>query len=189
MIGSLEKSYPGLRNILVKPFVKKVNPNNISFLAFMFAVLAGICFYQGYFILGAVLVLLNGYFDIVDGAIAKRYGATKYGDFLDHSLDRLSDVAIFIGITMNPIMPDAIGYMTIIMILLVSYLGTEAQALMKKRIYGGLAGRADRLIIIAVAGFLTVFNRYFIVWGTLLILILAVITFIQRSVAIRKALN
>lgn len=188
MIGELEKAYPNLRYNLVRPFVKNISPNAISFLAFIFGVAAGLSFYYGYFVVAAIMILLNGYFDILDGAIAKRYGATRYGDFLDHSLDRIADVAIFLGITMNPIMPQGIGYLTIIMILLVSYLGTEAQALTKKRMYGGLACRADRLIIIAAAAFLAYFNRYMIFWGTLLILILAVITFVQRFAAIKNEL-
>ncbi len=195
MLDILDKRNPNLRKKLVSPFLKKVDPNSVSFIAFIFAVFAGASFWYGgvynnpiCYVVGAIFVLLNGYFDIVDGAIARKYGATKYGDFLDHSLDRLADVAILLGIALNPIVPMEIGFMTIIMILLVSYLGTEAQALTKKRLYGGLAGRADRLIIIAAMGILAYFSRYYLVWGTLLILILAVMTFIQRSARIRQIL-
>ncbi len=193
MLELIDRAYPSLRKDLIKPLSKKINPNTVSFFAFIFAVLAGLCFYYGfynplYYGLAAIFILLNGYLDLIDNEAAKKYGKSKYSDFLDHSLDRLSDIAIFLGIVMNPMMPMEIGFMTLVMILLVSYLGAEAQAMTKKRIIGGLACRADRLIIIAAMGFLAVASRFMIVWGTLLILILAVFAFVERSYRIKGAL-
>ncbi|MBU3904659.1 MAG: CDP-alcohol phosphatidyltransferase family protein [Nanoarchaeota archaeon] len=172
---------PELRRKLLNPFVIDINPNIITVLAFVAALFAGLFFYYNYIYIGVFFVLLNGFFDILDGEIAKRYKRTsKLGDFLDHVFDRFSDIAILLGITLSSYVPEIYGYSLIVMTLLVSYLGTQAQALMLKRNYGGLIGRADRLFLIIIFGLLTVVDSNMLCYGVLVLLGLSFITFIQR---------
>ena len=172
---------PDLRRKLLKPFVVNIDPNVVTGLAFIAALFSGMFFYYNYVYLGIVFILLNGFFDILDGEIAKKYKRTsKLGDFLDHTFDRLSDVAILLGITLSAYVPNLYGYLLIIMTLLVSYLGTQAHALTKKRDYGGLIGRADRLFLIIVFGGLTAVDSNMLYYGVLVLLGLSGITFVQR---------
>ncbi len=170
-----------LKKKIFAPFVFKANPSYFTILAFAAACFAGYFFCQHFIIPAAVFVLLNGFFDALDGEIAKTYKlSSKFGDFLDHTTDRLADIAIFLGIIFGGYVSELIGFSTIIAILLVSYLGTQAQALTGKRLYSGLFGRSDRLIVIIIAGFAAIFYEPAIYYAVLLILILSVLTFFQR---------
>lgn len=179
-----------LRKAVFKPFLINIDPNIISSAALLAALFAGYLFWQGFFLLAAVFVLLNGFLDVLDGEIAKFYKKeTKFGDFIDHAFDRIADVAILLGITLTANVPDWLGYSTIIAVLLVSYLGTEAQTLTSKRLYSGILGRSDRLIVLTIAGFLTIQFTSAIYWGTLLILVLSILTFAQRFWTIANTLK
>ena len=77
------------------------------------------------------------------------------GDFLDHVVDRYADIFIITGIIGGGNSGWLIGIFALTGVLMSSYLGTQAQAVGVGRYYGGLLGRADRLLLIMVAGILT----------------------------------
>ena len=132
-----------------------LSPDGVSVLAFGAAVLAAVGFAAAEplsYALGALLVLLNGWLDLVDGALARRRGiASDGGDLLDHVLDRYADVALIAGFTVGI---DAywLGFLAVTGVLMTSYLGTQIQAVGIGREYGGLLGRADRLALMGVVG-------------------------------------
>jgi len=181
---------PKIRAKILKPFLTNIDPNFITILAFVSAAFAGMFYYYNLILFGALFVLLNGFFDILDGQIAKTYKrTTKLGDFLDHLLDRFSDVIILLGITLSAYVPDFYGYMLIITTLLVSYLGTQSQIVLKKRNYGGLIGRADRLMLIALFSFASLVYSNMLSYGIITILVLSLITLIQRLFKIFERLK
>lgn len=182
MLEELHKRAPEIRERLLKPFIFKTNPAYISLLALIFAGLAGFLFYHKQFLLAGISVLLNGFFDILDGEIAKKFGTVSvFGDFIDHTFDRLADVAMFAGVALLPEIPIWLGWPTIILILLVSYLGTQAQALTGKRLYSALMGRGDRLVVLTVAGLLAAyFGAIVLYYALLVVLILSTAAFVQR---------
>ena len=147
-----------------------ISPNFLSVLSFFFAILAGLFFFFAgnsnsthshysfnfLLLLAGVFVCLNSFLDALDGVLAREIGnASKKGDFLDHVIDRYSDVFIIGGIIFGGYVSWEIGIVAIIGVLLSSYMGTQAQAVGLSRVYGGLIGRADRLLIIIAATFLT----------------------------------
>jgi archaetidylinositol phosphate synthase len=106
---------------------------------------------------GTILVALNAAFDALDGALAREMGiAGAHGDFLDHVIDRYADIFIITGIFAGGAAPWQIGVFALTGVLMSSYLGTQAQAVGVGRFYGGILGRADRLLLIIIAGALTV---------------------------------
>ena len=144
-------------------FAKKFSvfsPNTLTWFSLVFAVFAGFFFYfsdrtyelQNHFLyIAALFVFLNGFFDAIDGKVAKITKKTSLkGDFLDHALDRYSDVFIIGGLALSQWCRPSIGMLAIIGTLLTSYMGTQAQAVGNKRIYRGLLGRADRLFLLIV---------------------------------------
>ncbi len=148
-------------------------PNLLSVLSLGCAILAGLFFFfagnrihQAFnflLLLAGVFVCLNASLDALDGVLARETGnASKKGDFLDHVLDRYSDVFIIGGIILGGYVNPRweIGVIAIIGVLLSSYMGTQAQAVGLSRVYGGLIGRADRLLIIITATFLSLFFPY-----------------------------
>ena len=190
MLPELSKKFPHIRENLMKPFLINVNPNIITFFALLIAFAAGYFIYTGDFIFGGILILLNGFLDILDGEVAKQFKReTKLGDFLDHVMDRVADIAILLPLALTPYVQDYLAYFAIIIVLLVSYLGTEAQALTSHRLYSAWLGRADRLIILAAACFLQFWFAQALFWAILLILALSVVSFFQRFYVITRVLG
>jgi len=185
MLARFNKKYEISKKV-TRPLIFKVNPNYISLTGLFLSVICGYLIYKEFYILSSLFLLLHGYCDLLDGAIAKKFRQTPKGDFLDHTFDRISDTFIFLGIALNQHVDLGLGLITIIAILLVSYLGTQAQAVTKKRLYSGF-GRADRFLLLFI--FLIISNFYFILdIGTFIILIISIISFIYRFFTILKKL-
>jgi len=190
MLPEVHKKFPSLREKLMKPFLININPNIITVIALLTAFAAAYFLWKLDVVFGGVLVLLNGFFDMLDGEIAKQFKReTKLGDFLDHVFDRIADVAILLAVTLTPFVPDWLGYSAIISVLLVSYLGTEAQVQTSHRLYGGWLGRADRIILIGAAAIITFWLPTALYWAVVTIILVSAISFIQRFYSIIKALK
>ena len=153
--------YRSVADRLLDPFVGAadrlgLSPDGVSVVAFAFAVAAGGAFYLGgplWYALGGVFVFLNGWLDLVDGALARAQGvSSEGGDLLDHVLDRYADIAMLVGLAAG-IDSYALGLAAVTGVLMTSYLGTQIQAVGLGRQYGGLVGRADRLALIGVVAF------------------------------------
>jgi len=146
-------------SVVAKRF-SNVNPDVLTWLALLFAVLSGIFFYFSsvemellnyYLFFAALFVFLNGLFDAVDGKVAKIANKTSLrGDFLDHALDRYADVFMVGGLALSSWCRPSIGLLAVIGMLLTSYMGTQSQAIGHKRDYSGLLGRADRLVLLMI---------------------------------------
>lgn len=130
-----------------------VNPNMISWAGLILALVCGIIFYCSaqndlLLIVGAVAVLVSGYFDALDGKVAKLAGkAGRKGDYLDHVFDRYADVFMIGGVAVSAWCNPYLGMLALIGVLLTSYMGTQAQAIGAPRLYAGLLGRADRVVL------------------------------------------
>jgi archaetidylinositol phosphate synthase len=147
-------------NRALAPFVAAarragLTPNAVSVVAFLLAVGAAAAFYvgdTGGYLGGAVLVFLNGWLDLLDGALARALDvASRAGDLLDHVLDRYADVVIIGGLAAG-VETYALGFAAVTGVLMTSYLGTQAQAVGLDRVYAGLLGRADRLALVGLTG-------------------------------------
>jgi archaetidylinositol phosphate synthase len=175
--------YRSVADRLLEPFVSVadsagLSPNGVSVIAFGFAVAAGVAFYLAtplWYALGALFVFLNGWLDLVDGALAREQNvASDGGDLLDHVLDRYADIVILAGLAAG-IDNYALGLAAVTGVLMTSYLGTQIQAVGLGREYGGLLGRADRLALVGFAGFLSAFVTGELVAGLTLVGLLLVL--------------
>jgi archaetidylinositol phosphate synthase len=98
--------------------------------------------------ISAVVVLVSGFLDGLDGKVARLVGiADRRGDFLDHVLDRYADMLMIGGVAVSAWCSPYLGMMALIGVLLTSYMGTQAQAVGAKRMYAGILGRADRIVL------------------------------------------
>jgi len=145
---------------LARPFLGW-SPGNLSLLALLCAVAAGgtallVRWTTPYLFLAvAALIFLAGLFDVLDGEVARQTSrASIRGDFVDHVYDRYADVAILLGFAVSTYANPFLALLALVSLLLVSYMGTQAQALGQGRLYAGLLSRADRLVVLAVAAFL-----------------------------------
>jgi archaetidylinositol phosphate synthase len=183
-----------------------VTPNVVSVIAFVLAGAAGGAFYLGgggragaaepiWYLVGALFVFLNGWLDLLDGALARRLGTdSRAGDLLDHVLDRYADIVMIVGLAAG-VDRYPLGLAAVTGVLMTSYLGTQSQAVGLDRVYGGLLGRADRLALIGVIGlysFVIPAELYgFTAVGWLLVVFAVVghFTALQRFVGAFRALS
>ena len=158
-----------LRNLwerILAPIVESLSwmsPATITWLALPIGVLGGLSVFLasedqlGVSMLlgGGVLITLAMIFDGLDGPVARATGrVTRWGDYLDHTFDRLLDAVWIICISASTFVNDIVlGLTAAWFTLLGSYMGTQAQAVAGTRNYRGFS-RADRTILSIVAIFL-----------------------------------
>ena len=153
--GWLEAALPFL-------FRHPVNPNLLTVVGTLVSVGAGVAFALGYFGGGAVLILVGGVFDLVDGVIARHHKiTTSFGAFLDSTLDRLADMAILLGVmTYYADRGEAgtvlLGGVAMMASVLTSYAKARAEQFLPS-FEGGFLERGERLTILglgAVSGYM-----------------------------------
>jgi archaetidylinositol phosphate synthase len=131
----------------------RLTPNFFTVAALVASAAAGVLFFLRLELWGIVAVALNAFCDAMDGAVAREMKIqSKRGDFLDHAVDRYADIFIITGIFAGGMVMWQIGVLALTGVLMSSYLGTQAQAVGVGRYYGGLLGRADRLVLILAVG-------------------------------------
>lgn len=169
-----------------------LTPNTISALGIVFAFLSATAYAGGNqnLSLAVVLLLLSGYCDMLDGALARVcQKTTPFGGFLDSLLDRYADAAIYAGIMLGGLCTIHWGLAAMIGSLLVSYTRARAEAAGAKMEGVGLAERAERMIIIAVASLLEIFLKNALEAGVIVLAVLTNLTVLQRGIHAYKALN
>lgn len=175
-----------------------LTPNQISLLGVLAALASAYCYLSSQFndsilIVAALLLLVSGFLDALDGVLARAFrGTTLFGGFLDSLLDRYSDAIILVSIILGRLIADSqlwglVGFAAVIGSLLVSYSRARAEAAGVKMETVGLAERAERIIIIAAASFLNLLWAEALRWSVLLLAILTNLTVIQRAVYFWKA--
>jgi CDP-diacylglycerol--glycerol-3-phosphate 3-phosphatidyltransferase len=150
---------------IIDPFVQtlvrnRVHPNVLTTIGFFATLAAGFAFHQHHVRFAGLLILLGGFFDIVDGQVARLTQlGSKFGAFYDSTLDRISEIAVFLGILSlyNDYRLELgdVGMIYLIMLamagsLLISYTRARAEALgIDCRV--GLMPRAERVVLIGCA--------------------------------------
>jgi|YelNatPaOPRAMG01_1025707.scaffolds.fasta_scaffold06134_11 archaetidylinositol phosphate synthase len=171
-----------------------LTPNIISVIGILLALLSALAYANGRqsitMAVAVVLLLLSGYCDMLDGALARLcQKTTPFGGFLDSLLDRYADSAVYFGIIFGGLCTVPWGLAALIGSLLVSYSRARAEAVGIKMETIGLAERAERIIIIAAATIAEIFFAGIIEAGIILLAILTNLTVLQRSLYTYKALK
>ncbi|MFA4875912.1 MAG: CDP-alcohol phosphatidyltransferase family protein [Methanoregula sp.] len=173
---------------LVKIAIRyRLTPNFFTLAAFAASAAAGVLFFLRLELWGVLAVAVNAFCDAMDGAVAREMKCqSRRGDFLDHAVDRYADIFIICGLFAGGLVPWPIGVFALTGVLMASYLGTQAQAVGVGRYYGGLLGRADRLVLIMVIGLIDVlvplsfYGLSLLGWMLVLFGVLGHITALQR---------
>jgi len=83
-------------------FKRSLNPNALTLAGALISVFAAVALARGAFLAGGLLILAGGFFDLVDGVVARHHGtSTRFGGFLDSTVDRFVDMALFLGIAVH----------------------------------------------------------------------------------------
>lgn len=179
---------------LVQPVVRwlvrvPITPNALSWFGFVVTISAAVLIINGYLFAAGFIVLVAGFFDLLDGALARSTNRiTRFGAVLDSTLDRFAEVVLLLGIlVLYAKEPSLVGIIVVGFVLagslLVSYIRARAEAVglvcqvglftRAERVIvlalGLLLSQIDYVLIIALAliglfSFITVGQRLFYVW-------------------------
>ena len=167
-----------------------LSPTYWSMIAFAFAILSSIFFGISTFlseqgivfpsqIIASIMLLISGFFDIVDGSVARvSKRATSRGAFLDSNFDKISEALIFIGIAIGGLSSPILAMIALSTSILVSYIRARAESLGIELKGVGIGERAERLLILSICGLIPISGS--IQWGIIIIIILSSFSFIQR---------
>jgi len=172
-----------------------LTPNAVTLIGAVGLVTSALYFYpRGDFFVGTLVIAFFALSDLFDGAMARisHKGESAWGGFLDSTIDRITDSAILVGLTLflvnenDPLTSVVIG--ALVFGSLVPYIRAKAES-MQIKCSGGIAERTERLIISLTAiGFEGLGIPFALAIGIWLLLILAVITVIQRIMIVKAAL-
>ncbi|HSK18424.1 MAG TPA: CDP-alcohol phosphatidyltransferase family protein [Longimicrobiales bacterium] len=160
-LESLRSGVYGIIRPLIDVLVRhRVHPNLLTTLGFLSTLGAGLAFHQHQVRWAGFLILLGGFFDILDGRVARLTAlGSKFGAFYDSTLDRISEIVVFIGILSlyNDYRQELgdVGMIYLVMLamagsLMISYTRARAEALgLDCRV--GLMPRAERVVLLGAA--------------------------------------
>jgi archaetidylinositol phosphate synthase len=139
-------------------------------------------------IAGGVLLLVSGFFDMVDGAVARvTKQESKKGAFLDSAFDKIAEVSIFGGIAVGGLANPVWSMVALGLSLLVSYTRARAESLGVQLKGVGIGERAERMLILALIGMIPFTGEVSfggqMNWAIIIVSIVAGITLIQRIAA------
>jgi len=167
---------------------RRIHPNVFTYSALALSLIAALAFYlansnKNWLWMVTPLVLIRLLLNLMDGQVARALNlADDWGEVKNEFGDRIADAALFIAIGLSGYANAVLAIMALTLILLVSYLGILGKALGGQRVYGGLFGKGDRMVSLAIftlypalSGNLASYN-YYLIFAS----IAAFITVIQR---------
>jgi len=167
-----------------------IAPNIVSWFGFLVTTSAAVLIITGHLFAAGIVVLVAGFFDILDGALARSTNrTTHFGAILDSTLDRLAEAVLLLGIIV-PYVRE--GFIVGILLagvalpssLMVSYIRAKAESL-GLECQVGLFTRAERVVVLALGLLLSQFD-YALIIALAIIVVFSFITISQRLVYVWK---
>lgn len=173
----------------------RLTPNAISVVGIILSFCAAVAYAFGLnqpstLLVAVLLLLASGFCDTLDGVLARNYQqTTSFGGFLDSVLDRYADSIVYSGIVIGGLCELHWGLAALAGSLLVSYSRARAEAagIMMESV--GLAERAERMLILAVASIAALFWVPSLNLGIALVAVVSNLTVLQRGLYAFRALK
>jgi CDP-diacylglycerol---glycerol-3-phosphate 3-phosphatidyltransferase len=150
-----------LRHVVNGLAATGITPNMFTFLGLAVNSWAAAMFALGRFRQAAAILFLAGFLDMADGQVARRVGrVTAFGAFLDSTLDRYSDLALYMGLVVYYTLSGRAFYMMLAAVamassFMVSYSRARAESVIPSCKVGFME-RPERLVLLIMGG---AFNR------------------------------
>ncbi|HEX8853444.1 MAG TPA: CDP-alcohol phosphatidyltransferase family protein [Pyrinomonadaceae bacterium] len=162
--ASIGRGAQRIINAMVQSLARgRISPNLLTVIGVAINVGAGLLFGLGQFFWAGLVLVVANLFDMLDGQVARLSGrVTRFGGFLDSSLDRLSDMVVFVGLmvfyardtefhsTLNVFLAGAAMMGSV----MVSYASARAESLIPKCDVGFLR-RPERVVLLIIGGLST----------------------------------
>jgi CDP-diacylglycerol--glycerol-3-phosphate 3-phosphatidyltransferase len=183
---AFQRSLRGIEDALV---ARRVHPDWITGAALALSVLGGALLYFApsltwLLVLVPVVGVVRTALNALDGLVAHRTGlARPWGEVLNEFSDRLADVLLLGGLALAAPTWHLLGAVTIVVMLLTSYLGILSRAAGGRRQYAGPMGKADRMILLSVLAPVGIVVSLDIVYNAFLAIVLAglIVTIVIRA--------
>jgi CDP-diacylglycerol---glycerol-3-phosphate 3-phosphatidyltransferase len=185
--------------LIMRPLAQLgITPNTLTLVGLLISAITAVVIAQGYLLVGGLLVLFAGIFDMFDGALARaRNASTTFGAFLDSTLDRYSESIILFGLFWYALQARTLHenlwpflheqswmlssiYIAVVGSLMVSYAKARAEGL-GLECKTGLLARPERVVILAI-GLLT----GTVIWAVVLLAIFSNFTAVERIAHVRR---
>lgn len=163
-----------------------VNPNYLTLLGAFVGYASAMFIAFGYVKTGGIILLFSGFFDLLDGAIARSTNAvSRFGGFLDSVLDRYTDLFLMFGIFVYFLRQGQLHalvftFIAAIGVAIIPYAKARAEAA-SIECRAGLMERPERLLILLIGIF---FNQ--LLYAVIVLAVLTHVTVIQRILFVRK---
>ncbi len=176
---------------LTQPVVRllaktSITPNAITWFGFLLTLGAAALITTGHLFAAGFAVLIAGFFDILDGALARHTNrTTRFGAVLDSTLDRLSEAVLLLGILFLFAREQSVAHILLVGVallgsLLVSYIRARVETL-GLECQVGLFTRTERVIVLALGLLLNQF-AYALVIALAIIVVFSFFTIVQRLI-------
>ena len=173
-----------------------ITPNAVTWVGAVGVIASALFFYpRGDFFLGTAVIAFFALSDLFDGTMARisKAGASKWGSFLDSTIDRVTDSAILLGVSIYLINNDDqlsfVVIATLVTGMLVPYIRAKAESF-GVECSGGIAERTERLIMAMSAIALDGLGvPYVLAGGMWLLAGLGAVTVVQRMLIVRRAFH
>ena len=172
-----------------------ITPNAVTWTGAVAVVAGALYFYpKGQFLLGTIVISFAALSDLFDGTMARisKAGSSRWGGFLDSTIDRVTDSAILVGVSLYLIQQDdrltSVVLVALLTGMLVPYVRAKAESL-GIECSGGLAERTERLIIALTAiGLEGLGVPYVLAVGMWSLALLGTFTVFQRMIIVKRAI-
>jgi CDP-diacylglycerol---glycerol-3-phosphate 3-phosphatidyltransferase len=178
-----------MRAIIAACVALRIHPNTLTLIGVLINVAAAVALGRDRFVLATVILLVANIFDFIDGKVAHITNtASRFGAFWDSTLDRFSDIALFLGLVYlyatlrrtDYVMVAALAMMFTIM---TSYTRARAESLIEKCKVGFME-RPERIVLVIIGA--ATDRMAAVLW---VILVLSIVTVINRIHYTYLALN
>ncbi len=165
-----------------------ISPNAVTWFGFILALGGAALIITGHLFAAGFVALIAGFFDMLDGALARSTDrTTKFGGVLDSTLDRLSEAVLLLGILFvyaagNSVPGVLLVAITLVGSMLVSYIRSRAEALdLKCEV--GIFTRPERVVVLSLGLLLSRFS-YALTIALVIIAVFSFVTIIQRMLSV-----
>ena len=169
-----------MRAIIAASVALRVHPNTLTLIGLLINVAAAVALGQNRFVLAGVIMIVANIFDFIDGKVAHITNTvSRFGAFWDSTLDRFSDIALFLGLIYlysNVRRTDYVMIASLAMMftIMTSYARARAESLIEKCKVGFME-RPERIVLFMIGAFTD--RMAAVLW---VILVLSIITVANR---------
>jgi phosphatidylglycerophosphate synthase len=155
MSGRLRALEAGIVGPIATALAPYVSANVISILSLLAAVGAGVAFWLGLPVTGALLILANGFLDMLDGCVARARGtAGPFGSFVDKMIDKYADLIFLLGMLLGGLAHPVAALVSMVGIPLATYINAAVESLTQGEVkfQEKLSLRFLRIILLVLGG-------------------------------------